>query len=233
MPPPDPLQYDEFAAGFEEHATRAPYNALYDRPAVLELVGDVEGKRVLDAGCGPGLYLAELIDRGAAVIGCDSSPAMVELARSRIGENGETRVHSLEDPFEWLDDHSVDLAISTLVYHHITNRIDLLREMRRVIRPGGSLVLSTTHPMWDWVRLGGSYFEQDPVAEIWSTGWEVTSYRLPLSRLHAEFRAAGLTIDELVEPLPAPEMAEAFPEDFEQLTTSPAFIVFRLVAETH
>jgi SAM-dependent methyltransferase len=64
VPPPDPAQYDVFADEYEDHAATAPYNALYDRPATLRLLGDVGGQRVLDAACGPGFYLEELRARG-------------------------------------------------------------------------------------------------------------------------------------------------------------------------
>ena len=62
-------QYDVFADEFLGHAQGGFYNACYDRPACLALLGDVTGKRVLDAACGPGLYAAELIGRGAQVVG--------------------------------------------------------------------------------------------------------------------------------------------------------------------
>jgi hypothetical protein len=51
MPSPDPGQYDSFAAEYEDHASVAPYNRLYDRPATLRLVGGAHGQRVLDAAC--------------------------------------------------------------------------------------------------------------------------------------------------------------------------------------
>jgi 2-polyprenyl-3-methyl-5-hydroxy-6-metoxy-1,4-benzoquinol methylase len=50
---------------------------------VLDLLGDVAGLRVLDAGCGPGLYAEEVARRGAAAVGFDESPDMVRLARLR------------------------------------------------------------------------------------------------------------------------------------------------------
>jgi SAM-dependent methyltransferase len=58
-------QYDVFADEFLDHAEDGFYNACVDRPACLELLGEVAGRRVLDAACGPGLYAAELARRGA------------------------------------------------------------------------------------------------------------------------------------------------------------------------
>lgn len=103
MRSPEPAQYDSFATQYEEHADAAPYNALYDRPSTLQLVGDVNSKRVLDAACGPGLYFEQLLGRAAEVVGCDASPAMVDLARARVGDDVELRVHSLDDPFAWVE----------------------------------------------------------------------------------------------------------------------------------
>lgn len=55
-------QHESFAHEFLGHAVDAPYNAHYDRPAMFELIGDVRGKDVLDAGCGPGLYASRLVE---------------------------------------------------------------------------------------------------------------------------------------------------------------------------
>src|SRR5690348_17743898 len=103
-------QYEVFADEFLDHARSGFYNAYLDRPACLALLGDVAGKRVLDAACGPGLYAAELIRRGAEVIGFDQSPRMVEICKARAGQ-GEFRVHDLGDPIGWLADGSVDAAL--------------------------------------------------------------------------------------------------------------------------
>jgi SAM-dependent methyltransferase len=77
-------QYDVFADEFLDHARDGFYNAGYDRPACLALLGDVTGQRVLDAACGPGLYAAELIGRGAQVVGSDRSPRMVEICPAHV-----------------------------------------------------------------------------------------------------------------------------------------------------
>jgi SAM-dependent methyltransferase len=228
VPAPEPAQYDEFADEYEAQATVAPYNALYDRPATLRLIGDVAGTVVLDAACGPGFYAAELLSRGADVIGCDAAPRMVELARRRTLGRADVRVHSLEDPLDWVDDATVDVVLCALAYHYVNNRVGFLSEARRVLRPGGSLVISTHHPTADWCRLGGSYFSVAPVTEVWSKGWEITAWRMPLTQLTEEFAKAGFVIERLIEPAPEPDMATTHPETFRRLSTEPAFVLFRL-----
>src|SRR5436305_9603637 len=59
-------QYDVFADEFLDHARSGFYNAYYDRPACLALLGDVAGKQVLDAACGPGLYAGDLVRHGGS-----------------------------------------------------------------------------------------------------------------------------------------------------------------------
>ena len=226
--PPDPAQYDSFAAHYEKHAAVAPYNALYDRPATLGLLGELEAKCVLDAACGPGIYIEELLARGAEVFGCDAAPTMIDLARRRVGQRASLRVHSLDDPFEWVEPATVDVVLCALAYHYVSNRIGFLTEAHRMLRHDGALVISTHHPTADWVRLGGSYFELRPVTETWKSGWEITAWKTSLTQLTEEFAAAGFVIERLVEPTPVPAMAAAHPETFDKLSREPGFILFKL-----
>ncbi len=108
--------YDEMASTFEAHALDGPYNAHYDRPAVLALVGHVRGRRVLDAGCGPGLYAQELVARGAEVVGVDRSEAMLSLARERLGEVARLLPADLDEPLPFADG-CFDLVVCALAIH--------------------------------------------------------------------------------------------------------------------
>jgi SAM-dependent methyltransferase len=222
-------QYEAFADEFLEHAEDGFFNAHYDRPACLSLLGDVAGKRVLDAACGPALYAAELISRGAEVTGFDQSPRMVEICRERAGQ-GEFRVHDLADPISWLPDGSVDLVLCALAIEYVDTRVAALREFRRVLRPGGALVLSRLHPTGDWLRHGGSYFDVRMIHETWSKGWQVHYWLAPLETTCEEIFQAGFLIERLLEPRPVPEAAALDPEDYEQLAREPrGFVAFRLI----
>jgi SAM-dependent methyltransferase len=221
-------QYQEFADEFLDHAEDGFFNAYYDRPACLALLGEVQGKRVLDAACGPGLYAAELARRGAQVVGFDHSPRMVELSRARVGQ-GDFRVQDLGDPIGWLPDRSVDLALCALAIEYVDDRVAALSELRRVLRPDGALVLSRLHPTGDWLRHGGSYFEVRTISETWSKGWTVTYWLAPLERTCEEIFAAGFVIERLIEPRPVPEAEAMDPRRYERLTREPTgFLAFRL-----
>jgi SAM-dependent methyltransferase len=223
-------QYDEFADEFRGHAESSLYNAYYDRPACLELLGDVTGKLVLDAACGPGLYAAELLRRGARVTGFDQSPRMIEICRELPGAGaGDFRVHDLGDPLAWLPGASVDLALCALAIEYVDDRVAALSELRRVLRPEGALVLSRNHPTADWLRHGGGYYDVRVISETWRKGWNVRYWQAPLEVACAEFAAAGFVIERLIEPCPVPDDARADPAGhYERLRREPGFIAFRL-----
>ena len=221
--------YEPFAAAFEQHAGTSAYNAHYDRPAVLALLGDVAGMRVLDAGCGPGFYAEALAEAGASVTAFDASPDLVRRARLRVGSRADVRLWDLEQPLSWLSDDRFDLAVMALVIHHVRDRSQALSELHRVLRPGGRLVLSTTHPTGDWLQNGGGYFDHGLVEETWQDDWQVSYWRQPLEAWCQEFADAGFLIERLVEPRPAPTMVETHPDVHAHLEQNPGFIAFRLL----
>ncbi len=100
--------YDGFAEEYLAHASEGAFNAQYDRPAVLEVLGSVHGLSVLDVGCGPGLYAEEFVARGASrVVGVDGSAEMLRLARQRLaGPAGRVVFHcqDLQVPLAWAGD---------------------------------------------------------------------------------------------------------------------------------
>jgi len=219
------------AAAFEAHAANSAYNAHYDRPAVLELVGAVQGLDVLDAACGPGFYAAELLARGGRVIGFDRSLAMLHLARKRAGPTVPLLRCGLDTPFPF-SDGAFDLIVCALAIHYVTDRSHALREMQRVLRTDGALVLSTQHPTTDWIRKGGSYFDVKQETDIWNRDgeeWPMTFWREPLSSLTEAAYRAGFVLERLIEPLPAASMRRVDPEEYAKLMERPGFLLLRLI----
>ena len=140
---PEPVArnaYEKLADSYSARAPTKPHNAYYERPATLSLLGDVAGKRVLDAGCGPGIYAEELVARGAEVVGFDASERMVELARERLRGRAEVRRANLEEPLAWLADDSFDFVVSALAMDYVKDWAVPLSEFYRVLKPGGGLV---------------------------------------------------------------------------------------------
>jgi SAM-dependent methyltransferase len=223
--------YDRMGLSFAQHAADSPFNAHYDRPAVLAALEPVAGRRVLDAACGPGLYLGELLERGAEVTGFDASPVMVALARQRTA--GRVRIDQavLGEPLPY-PDGAFDLVVCALAIHYARDRAAAFAEFCRVLRPGGAAVVSTQHPVVDWLRKGGSYFHTTLETDIWHTpsgDQPVAFWREPLAALCAAATDAGFLIGKLIEPVPAETMRERYPAEYEQLSREPGFLILRLL----
>jgi SAM-dependent methyltransferase len=222
--------YDQMADWVDGQLASSFYNAYYDRPAVLGLAGDVRSLGVLDLGCGAGHYLEELRLRGAEVVGVDGSAELLQRARARLGNDVQLVHHDLNRPLSMLADESFDGVVNALVYHHVDNRSGMLAEIRRVLKPGGWLVLSTSHPVSDWFQAGGSYFSVERVTAVFDVlggRYEMPFWRMPLSTLLDEILEAGFELERLVEPVPTPEAREVNPRRYERLHREPAFIAVR------
>jgi SAM-dependent methyltransferase len=223
--------YDQFAAAYAADNETNAFNDLYERPAMLALLGDVRDKRVLDAGCGAGALADAVLQRGAIVTGLELSERMADLARTRLGKRATVHVGDLSRPLTMFADGSFDLIAASLVLHYIEDWESVLRELARVLVPGGAIALSTHHPTMDWRSAGGSYFEMRQITEIWRKGGEqatVTFWRRPLTAMIAAFKGSGFIIEDIVEPMPVAACAERFPDDFAKLTTAPRFLFVRL-----
>ena len=107
---------------------------------------------------------------------------MVRLARRRCGDRIDARVHDLRSPLDWLNDERFDAAVMALVIHYLDDRVSALREIHRVLRPGGRLIVSTHHPISDWRIFGGGYFDVERVEDDWHRGQgHVRFWRQPLT----------------------------------------------------
>jgi SAM-dependent methyltransferase len=224
--------YEAFAERYAARVDTKPNNAYYERPATLSLLPDVRGLRVLDAGCGPGVYTAWLLDHGAAVVALDASPKMIELARRRVRNRAEFRTADLGQPLDFLDDAAFDLVLAPLVLDYLADLAAVFREFWRVLRPGGVLVASVGHPLADYrYHAVEDYFATELVEETWRGFGEpyvtMRRYRRPLSALFDALLGAGLTLERFLEPLPTDEFKAADPEGYALLCTQPCFLCLR------
>ena len=75
---------------------------------------------------------------------------------------------ALGEPLPYADG-AFDLVVCALAIHYASDRTAAFAEFRRVLRPGGAAVVSTQHPVMDWLRKGGSYFQTALETDIWHT----------------------------------------------------------------
>jgi SAM-dependent methyltransferase len=236
--PPRVNDYDTLAEGYTATNETSLYNAYYERPAMLALAGDVAGRRILDAGCGSGPLSAALRDRGAIVTGFDSSAGMLEQARRRLGDDANLQVADIGRPLPYADG-AFDDVIASLVLHYLEDWGPALAELRRVLKPGGRLIMSVDHPfaVVALQRQEGEkvdYFSTYNWTEDWDMGGHtvrMSFWNRPLHAMTDAFTAAGFRISVISEPDPVPEARELFPEDFVGRTSFLCFLFFVLHAE--
>jgi ubiquinone/menaquinone biosynthesis C-methylase UbiE len=109
--------------------------------------GVQSGDRVLDVGCGPGYFarmLAQTVGSHGSVVGIDAAPEMIEYANRKARSLPNCRFQSGAAESLAFPDASYDVVVSSLMMHHIPDelRLQAVREMRRVLRPGGRLLLA-------------------------------------------------------------------------------------------
>lgn len=210
---------------FAARADGSGLNSLHERPAVLRLVGDAAGLTVADLGCGNGRLAAILSTAGAHVTGVDGSDVLAAIATKAAPEATIVQ-HDLDRPLDFLADSSQDGVVCALVIHHLSDRPRFLAEVYRILRPGGWLVLSTTHPTADWGYFGGSYFDERWVTR--SLGDETIEYQhMTMSTLVNELLAAKFALERMIEPQPDEAMRTTNPQRYEQLQSDPIFVVLR------
>ena len=224
--------YDSFAEEYSAGNEASLINGYYTRPAVLDLAGDVAGRRILDAGCGSGPLSAALRDRGATMTGFDSSAKMLQLARRRLGPAADLHLADLGSPLPF-PDGAFDDVIACLVLHYLQDWTAPLAELRRVLRPGGRLIVAVDHPYAVDLQQREAGREPDYFATYnWTEQWphgagtaQMSFWTRPLHAMTAAFTAAGFRIAVISEPPPAPGARELFPDRLAD-TPSGAFLCF-------
>ena len=231
LPGDKPLAYEAYQELAECYAARIdtkPHNAYYDRPAMIAMWPDLRGQRVLDAGCGPGVYAEILLNRGAAVTAIDMSDRMLALARKRLGPVADLRLVDLSQPLEMFSDNAFDFVNAPLCLDYIEDWRPVFTEFRRILRPAGRVQFSCGHPAFDAEYYNTSnYFSVEQVECLWKGfGKRVVmpSFRRSLQEILSPLIEAGFQIQQVIEPLPTKEFKQADPMKYASLQHRPAFI---------
>lgn len=180
--------------------------------AELHLLGDVSGRTVLEVGCGAGACSRWLSMQGAYAVGFDVSGGMLAQAASAGARSGVT-VPLVQADAEALPfaDGSFDLACSAFgAVPFCADSALVMREVARVLRPGGRWVFATTHPI-RWIfpddpgpaglRAQTPYFDRSPYVEIDAAAVPTyVEHHRTLGDRVREIVAAGFALTDLIEP---------------------------------
>ena len=219
--------YESLAEKYAETVDTKPWNAYYDRPAVLSLLPDLTGANVLDAGCGSGWYAEQLLSRGAHVTAFDFNAEFVRLTRARLGDGAKVLQANLAEPLDFANDGQFDLVLSALVLHYIRDWQPVFCEFHRILKPGAALIFSTHHPFMDWKLFKtDDYFATELLEDEWEIG-KIRYYRRPLTAMSEALLSAGFAMERLLEPQPTDEFRRVHSEGYERLQKNPWFLCIR------
>jgi ubiquinone/menaquinone biosynthesis C-methylase UbiE len=186
------------------------------------MLPDVAGERVLDAGCGSGIYAARLVDAGADVVGVDVSEKMLAEARDRVPE-ATFRHGDVADSLDWLGDDRVDVVLCQHVLSHVEDLTAAFEAFSRVLDDGGTLVVSTHNPAYDFCVVRNehqpepsdlettvhtdadqpTYADTERFDVVYGDGPSAnrgTYYRRSFQGIVSPLLAAGFELRDLVEP---------------------------------
>jgi SAM-dependent methyltransferase len=182
------------------------------READAHLLGDVAGRRVLEVGCGAAMCARWLAAQGAHAVALDLSGRMLRHAADAGARTG-LRVPLVQTSAEALPfaDGSFDLACSAFgAVPFVADSAAVMREVTRVLRPGGRWVFATTHPIrWAFPDDPGPdgliaqipYFDRTPYVETDGGGRPIyVEHHRTLGDRVREIAAAGLVLTDLIEP---------------------------------
>lgn len=190
-----------------------------------QMLPPMQGKRVLDLGCGFGWHCKYAIEQGAeAVTGIDLSERMIDGARERNADERITYRQLAVEDFEYRPE-AFEVVLSSLTFHYIESFDDLCRKIHTTLTTGGAFVFSVEHPVFtaegsqDWHRDAAGNALHWPVDRYYTEGRreatflgeQVVKYHKTLTTYLNGLLRAGFEITEIHEPQPSEQMLDTVP----------------------
>jgi len=224
--------YTKHAAKYAEVVKDNIYNALLERPSTIALLDDLQGKSVIDMGCGPGEYADWFLKQAVGQLTCtDLSDDMVTLVQNKFGSKVRAYRQDAAEGLPLEASDSADVIVCPLVLHYIEDLTPVFESVARVLKPGGYMVFSTHHPFADFeCSDSGNYFSREFVEEDWDTigtPVKVSFYRRSLTEISEAITNAGLMISRISEGTVDEKAKELCEVRYNRLKNSPNFIFFR------
>lgn len=224
------------------------FRYTFHDPAFFSLLPLRSVGNALDLGCGEGSVSRSLAERGWKVVGVDISEAMIAEAISTTPPELEITYHTLSaSQLEGLADDSFELVSAAMVLMDTPNLQEIFKEGYRVLKPGGKLIFSVTHPFWDrqetiWltgatnrIRLQpGNYFQSESWIDEWSfshndesalqrRSFRILTYPYKISDYMNTASKLGFRLKHVLEP--EPPKLEKYSELFERWKRTPFYLM--------
>lgn len=234
----NPVFYKEYMSLRDSGVT---YNDFVEQPAIKFAISTLQGKLVLDIGCGTGNFARYCIENGATkVVGVDISKNMIEEAnRKNKHEKIDYICMSIED-LEF-QHQKFDIIISSLAVHYIEDYSMLIEKISRLLNKNGEFIFSTEHPivtarkeMNNWIRddegnkihYALDHYQEEGIREQHWYIDGVIKYHRTISTLINTLINHGLVLEKIIEPQATLVGLEQMPKLINE-KRRPSFIVIK------
>ena len=227
--------YDSIADMFIAHAGRIEsWNNVYERPNTIARLPELKGKSVLDLGCSTGFFTEYALENGASVTAIDASQKLINRLAKKV-KSPKVKLYRADigSPMPFLAPDCYDVVICSLVMDYVKDWGALLKELYRVLKKGGRLVIATGHPFAQYLymkRKGDNirYHAFQMYEDSWgrSRGHPFTThyYIRPLNEVLRPMIKSRFKIISIDEPLPDERCKEISPDTYEILQERPGFL---------
>jgi len=226
----------------KEHPEGWFYNEMLEIPSTLELLGNVKGKKILDFGCGTGIYTKILKEKGAKIKGFDISPGMLKIAKEWIPDVELKRGSGYNIPFKG----NFDIVVASLVLDYFNDWDKVFRQVKRVLKKGGYFIFSIGNPVSEstkkvnkkshLIREFQSYFKERKIYGTWKNilyKKKVRNIRMPT--YHKTYETIikiiiknDFEIVDYKDCFPIKKAKKLFPKDYNFAINFPYFCAWKV-----
>jgi len=216
--------YNEIAKKYNKNRSLAS-NDVTEFPKVIDLAGNVNGKHILDLGCGIGKHAKVYIGKGAQVTGIDASEEMIKITKNVCGDKGKFFVANFEEVK--FDKESFDLISASFSIHY-SNRLNyLFKQFHLWLKSGGRVIFSIYHPMRYFLKIDDFDFSKSK--KYWfhlnSYDIDVYNYYHPIGKYCESFLSNGFQLKSINETT-VPKELKGWPKEKKRI---PNAMIFEIV----
>ena len=228
--------YDKYGADYHDYRINSKkdfWNRYIDYPAMEKILKEIVGvKKVLDLGCGSGIFTSKIAKWGGEVIGVDESKTMIEIAKK---SNNNIKYFVGKGDKLGFENGQFDVVTSNLMVHYYKDLGPLFKEVDRVLKAGGRWIFSFSHPVNEVAAknyLNGRWnFELNPYFHNKEYHWQmlpgmrIINYHHTFENISAKLNESGLLIEIIIEPRPVGESREVDRRSYEKAMLIPSICI--------
>jgi 2-polyprenyl-3-methyl-5-hydroxy-6-metoxy-1,4-benzoquinol methylase len=225
--------------------------AQVESPIILRMLGSLDRKQILDAGCGGGFYSFSLAEKGARVVGLDIAPSMISYAKAeqiRRGVSPSDLDFRLGDVTDLrglgFEPETFDMILASYLLDNVENFVETLRELQYVLKEAGTLVVIVPHPVKSAACVDEdrivieNWFAQREIYANWILGErhiKMKMFHRPTEDYSNSLIAAGFRLAEISAPKTPENVKPRNELDrtlFERRKRLPSSLIYKAIKES-